>query len=493
MKITLPKLRASRIAVKDDALDLCRKALEFRDKSNYDAAQRTMRPLWKRVGAWPDIEGLPAPVAAEVLLTVGILTGSIGSKDEIKDAQETAKNLITESITLYESLGDVTMIATARAELAYCYWREGALDDARVMFNQAIQRLTLEGKPRAKAILRLAIVEWSASRCSDSFRLLTDNAALFKKITNHAVRGSYHNQLALAFRHLATTEKRDEYFHEAIREYEQADHDLKLAQNTTFRALVKNNVGFLLFTLCRYKEAQKYLEDARRLTVVTRNKVRTAQIDETRAQVFLAENKFAEAENAARQAAVSFEKNGRHCLLSEALVTQGIALAQLDKAEHAEFTFQRAIEVAHRAGAVNVAGMAALTMIEQLEGLSPKVMIAAYQRAHSWLCDSQSIEMLRRLNAAAYQTFLCLHGEMDADEALEILLNKPPNLQREVLKYERNLVRQALLRAEGSITRAAAMLGMTHQGLAYVIDNRHKDLLPERSPVRRRARKDQSE
>lgn len=206
MKIAFPKIGASRTSVKEDALDLCRKALDFRDKGNYDAAQRTMLPLWKRVGTRPEIEGLPAPVAAEVLLSVGILTGSIGSKDEIKDAQETAKNLITESITLYESLGDVTKIATARAELAYCYWREGALDDARVMFTQAIQRLTLEGNTRAKAILRLSIVEWSASRFSDAFKLLTDNAALFKKITNHAVKGAYHNQLALAFRHLATTE-----------------------------------------------------------------------------------------------------------------------------------------------------------------------------------------------------------------------------------------------------------------------------------------------
>jgi tetratricopeptide (TPR) repeat protein len=394
--------------------------------------------------------------------------------------------MITESITLYESLGDVTKVATARAELAYCYWREGALDDARVMFIQAIQRLTLEGNTRAKAILRLAIVEWSASRFSDAFKLLTDNAVLFKKITNHAVRGSYHNQLALAFRHLATTEKRDDYFQEAIREYERADHDLKLAQNVTFRALVKNNVGFLLLTLSRYREAHKYLEEARRLTVSTRNKVRTAQIDETRAQVFLAENKFAEAENAAHQAAISFEKNGRLCLLSEALVTQGIALAELNKAEQAEFTFQKAIEIAHQVGALNIAGMAALTLIERVDQLSPKVIMAAYERAYDWLSTSQSIEMLQRLNAAAHRTFVCLHGEMDADEALETLLNRPPDLQREVLKYERNLIRQALVRSDGSITRAAALLGLTYQGLGYVIESRHKDLIKDRTPIRRR-------
>jgi hypothetical protein len=31
---------------------------------------------------------------------------------------------------------------------------------------------------------------------------------------------------------------------------------------------------------------------------------------------------------------------------------------------------------------------------------------------------------------------------------------------------------------------------MSYQGLAYVIESRHKDLLKERSPIRRRVRKD---
>jgi hypothetical protein len=42
----------------------------------------------------------------------------------------------------------------------------------------------------------------------------------------------------------------------------------------------------------------------------------------------------------------------------------------------------------------------------------------------------------------------------------------------------------------GSVTRAAALLGMSYQGLAYVIESRHKDLLKERSPIRRRSRRD---
>jgi molybdenum-dependent DNA-binding transcriptional regulator ModE len=59
------------------------------------------------------------------------------------------------------------------------------------------------------------------------------------------------------------------------------------------------------------------------------------------------------------------------------------------------------------------------------------------------------------------------------------------------LKFEGGLIRQALAQANGSVTRAASLLSMSYQALAYVIQSRHKDLLKERSPVRRRSRKEQ--
>ena len=86
------------------------------------------------------------------------------AKIDVDGAQEAAKNLITESIRSYESAGDVKKVAAARVELAYCYWREGALNEARIMLNEALQKLTTEGNTRASALLSLAIVEWSAAR-----------------------------------------------------------------------------------------------------------------------------------------------------------------------------------------------------------------------------------------------------------------------------------------------------------------------------------------
>jgi hypothetical protein len=107
MNVILPKREFSHLAPNEEAILKCQAALELRDKSDYQAARAVMHPLWKRIGEPPDLKGLQAEVAAEVLLTVGILTSWIGSKEGIEHAQEIAKNLISESFGFYEVMGDM--------------------------------------------------------------------------------------------------------------------------------------------------------------------------------------------------------------------------------------------------------------------------------------------------------------------------------------------------------------------------------------------------
>ncbi len=509
MKITSPKLRTSHLTANEEALLRCQTALELKDKGDFEGARGAMGSLWGRIGDHPVLEGLYPSVAAEVLLCAGILTRWIGSRNQIKESQDIARDLISESINFYESTGDVRKVGAAQAELAYCYWREGALEEARIMFNEALKKLMTEGNTRANALLGLAVVEWSASRFSESLRILSDNASLFCKIPNQAIKGAYHSQLAMVLRELTPQEKPVDYFKRVLREYEEADYHFKLAHNIVFRADVKNNIGNVFRELGRFKEAHQYLEHARRLRTSVRDKVGIAQIDDTRAQVFIAEKKHKEAEAIAKNAVRVLEKSGHQCLLADALITQGIALARLQRIAQAQFTFQKAIEVAHQVGALNKAGIASLTLIEELEELSLDTLFAAYERASEWLAKSQSQDLLLRLNAAARRVFFRLRSELNApgataeaptaedgtakDAAAEgstdPLLNKPCDLPSEVLKFEGTLIRQALAKANGSLTRAASLLSMSYQALAYVLESRHKDLLKERTPIRRRSRR----
>jgi len=489
MNVTLPKRETFQLAPNEEAILKCRAALDLRDRSDYQGARDVMHPVWERVGERPELKGLHADARAEVLLTVGILTSWIGTKEGFENAQEIAKNLISESIGLYQELGDLTKVAACRAEIAYCYFREGALDEARIMLTEALQLLTAKGSTRARALLKLVIVEWSASRYKIALDLLTDNAALFKKITNHTIRGTYHNELGVVLKYLAESDpfNREKLLQQALREYKEADHHFHLAKNKVFSVCVKNNVGLTLLKLHRFKDAHKYLEHARRLSVSTKNKVQTAVIDENTAQVLVAEGKLKEAEAIARHAVRVLDKTGHQGFLADALITHGIALARLDKTEQAQFTLQRAVNTAQQVGALNKAGIAALTLIEEIEDLAPDVLDVAYDRASEWLATSQSQEVLQRVIAVSKKVRANPSVEVDAENATGVLLDTKCDLTQEKLKHERELIRQALAKVGGRLTRAASLLGMTYQGLAYIIEKRHPDLLKERSPIRRRS------
>lgn len=486
MRTASLKLELSQLPANDRALLMCRTALELKDRGDYEGAQEIMRPLWNRVGERPETTGLHPSVVAEILLCAGILTRWISGKNELVEVGETARDLISESITYYESAGDLTKVAAARAELAYCYWKGGALDEARIMFTEALQKLTTAGNTRANALFGLSAVEWSAARYREALRILTENASLFKKITNHTTKGAYHLQLAMVLRKLATAENKAAQLRRVISEYKEADHHFKLAHNSVFRAHVKNNIGNVLREQSRFKDAREYLDHARRLTVNLRDKVKTAQVDESRAQLFIAERKYAEAESAARSAARTFEKSGHQCFLAEALISQGIALARLKQSDRAQYSFQRAIEVAHLAGALNIAGLAALTLIEEVDQFPPDTLSDAYKHAGEWLADCQSQELLLRFKAAGIKLASELRSEPKPQSTTELLYSKGCHLPEEVLKFERALISQMLARVNGKVSYAAKLLGVSYQRLASIIETRHKDLLKERTPVRRR-------
>ncbi len=418
----------------------CQLAKELEDKGKHEEARQAIGELWQRLGERPKIEGLEPRTAAEVLLRVGVLTGWLGSKQQIPDAQETAKDFISESISTFESLG-YEKVAEAQTELALCYWRSGDYDEARLILNEVLAKLKTEDEVKAKALIRLAMVEYSESRFSEALEILLDNADLFETITNPALKGSRHNNLANLWMEMSKSKNREDYTDRAFVEFAAASYYFEQAGHNSYLANVENNLGYLYFKAEKLNEAHEHLERARRIMLGLKDKIALGQCEETRACVFLSEGRNVEAEKAARSAVMALEKSRQQDLLAEALITHGTALARLGFYSQAYATLQQAIEVAQAAGALSHAGKAALILMEELgEHLSP-----------------------RKVKTLAGR-----------------------NLIEEVRRYEGDLIKQALITSEGSVTQAARLLGVTHQRLIYIIENRHKDLLSLRTPAKPR-------
>lgn len=126
-------------------------------------------------------------------------------------------------------------------------------------------------------------------------------------------------------------------------------------------------------------------------------------------------------------------------------------------------------------GALSNAGRATLSMIEEHgeARLSDVEIYQTYRRADKWLAVTQDAEDIARLRACARIVILKLYGP-DLDEYF--------TLPETVLKYEARFIEQALEEENGSISRAARRLGLSHQTLGAIIHSRHKNLQGKRSP-----------
>ncbi|HYP00398.1 MAG TPA: tetratricopeptide repeat protein [Pyrinomonadaceae bacterium] len=488
---TLVKHLENRTLSSDELAQLrCQIAADFEHKGDYESAREALAELWQGMGERPSLKGLSELTAAEVLLRAGSLSGYLGSVGQIEGAQEKAKDLISESIRRFQALGEITRVAAAQSELGFCYRRAGAYDDARVVYQEALKGLAdgIEIELRAKILLRLVIVESLSGRYNDSLRILTDETEFFQKSTNDFLKGKFHNELALTLMFLGEAEHRPDYLDRSIIEFTAASFHFEQAGHTSYRARAENNLGFLLHTVGRHDEAHEHLTRARHLFISLNDRGSVAQVDETRARVLLAQGKMREAESAIREAVRVLSTGGEQGLLAEALTTQGRILSKIGNFVESLDTLRSAADLGEQAGAVEDAGRALLTLIEEhAERISEHDMLETYLRANNLLKETQDAETISRLRACAVGIVSARRAVL-SQRRVRSLVDFWANfdLNEVVHAYEARYVRRALIDSQGSITRAARLLGLHHHAtLAAMLDEargRHKELAHLRTP-----------
>jgi tetratricopeptide (TPR) repeat protein len=476
-------------AVAEDVIPLCELAKNFEEAGEFNQAAEILRPFWSGISNRPVTKSLEEKAQAELLLRTGTLTGWLGSAKQVPGAQEKAKDLISESAALFERLVLPEKVAEARVDLSICYWREGALDEARVTLRLVLDDLKESGSDqRLRALLNSALVEWTATRDQDALQICTDAAPLFQASSNNALKGKFHNTFGGVLKNLGIARNREDYIDRALVEFAAASYHFEQAGHNRFLARVENNVGFLFATIRRFEEAHEHLKRARALHISVGDHGGAAGAEDTRAQAFLLEGKYDEAERLARRAVDVLRQGGEQAVLAEALTTYGRALARLKQTNVAKVALDQALDISQTVGNPDRGGIAAITAIEELsDSLPVDVLHNYYRTAEKLLSNSQNLSVKTRLGECARRVLTLVLANAASTETVPPL--QPGfSLDSEVLRYESNLIRRALEESGGSVTRAARLLGVTHQGLAFILNGRHSDLLSIRTPVKRRRR-----
>jgi CheY-like chemotaxis protein len=469
----------------------CRLAKEFEKAGEYESATDALAEFWQDSDETPTLNGLDEATTAEILLRCGALTRCLASS-RATHGQEAAKNLITQAIEIFEKLGMSSRAAEAHSDLALCYWREGAYDEARIHLENALTSLGDENSDvRAILLLRSGVVAMCSRRLNDALRLYEKAAPLLEQSQDHALKGAFHNEFGLVLKTMALPENRVDYLDRALIQYTAASFHFEQAGNTRYQGSVENNLGFLFLNLSRFSDAHSHLNRARNLFIQLDDVGTVAQVDETRARAMLAEGNLREAERIIRSAVRVLERGGQQALLAEALTTHGTILARQGNHARARALLQRAIDMAENCGDLEAAGRARLSIIEELSNQThPQQLVAIFHEAARVLEKSQDAAAGRRLLDSSLTIIEALLAEQNEETELPADDSWTGfSLKREMKKIEARFIQHALRDAGGSVSKASRILGFKHhQSLISLLDKRHKDLAGLRSTRRRRAR-----
>jgi tetratricopeptide (TPR) repeat protein len=471
------RLKAAESAVFSDVMEICNTAKQQEDAGEYVDAARSMGEWWRGVGIRPDVDKLSAGKKAAILSRVGALSGWMGSMQQIPESQEKAKDLISEGANLFEAIHDLDNWAEARSDLAVCYWREGALDEARIVLNDVLGgEFNFSPELKSKILLRFVTVEVSAMHYETASVLINQVASLMKKKENPLLLGKFYFYRAFITRRQAEEKNQLDLLTSSIEDYHLAAEFYQKVGHLQFIASVEINLGYVFLTLNRYIEAHSHFDAALEILAHQKDKRLAASVYDNKARTFIAQGKLSDAELAALTSVNMLKEGGEASVLAESLTTLAIVLNRGGNIDKAIDTFNEAKDTALVVGDSESAGNAVLTYIEELQAeLTPIVFRQLFLEASELLENSP-----KRSNAKRLLNLVIKHFEKDNPASLlkkEKYFNwKNFCLPKAINNYERELILKALTEAGGRVTKAASLLGVSHQNLSIAMHQRHKDL-----------------
>jgi tetratricopeptide (TPR) repeat protein len=471
------RLKAAELAMVSDVVKLCNIAKQLEDAGEYADAARSMGEWWKGIGTRPKVDKLSAGKQAAILSRVGALSGWLGSMQQIPDSQEKAKDLISEGANLFEGIHEWADWAEARSDLAVCYWREGAFDEAKIILQDVLGgEFEFSPELQAKILLRSMNVEISTRHYEKAMFLINQAAPLIEGTGNNLLRGKFYFHRALILRSQAEDESNPKYYISSIADYGYASTYYKKAKHDGYVAMTENNIGNVFRLLGDFKNAHLHLDKALQMYENLKDKGRAALVYDNKARVLIAQRKLSDAELAALTSVNMLREGGEKATLAESLTTLGMVLTRGGALKQAIRTFEEAKETALEVGDRESAGNALLTHIEEFQpNLSPIVFRSLYLEADGLLKNSPKAGTVNRLQRIARR-------QLETEGAETVFETEKPfswikfSLPEAMRLYERSFILKALNESRGRVTKAARLLGVSHQNLSIILHQRHKDL-----------------
>jgi DNA-binding winged helix-turn-helix (wHTH) protein len=376
---------------------LCAIVRDQLDIGNYEAGYKILQPWWS-FGNSPRIDGLTPVCCADLLLTAGEVATFFASSVQLFRGQRHAEQLLNGAIALFEQLGFAKRAIEGRIALAMCFHRQGLFDLSNSTLVRVLEDLTEEDRDlRSLALFRLGSLERNAGRVKDALASLLQ-ATHIAESCGVWMKGRCYLELASIHKALTISEAVSPHFDQAMDFYLRAIDQFGAVGHYRYVAIVENNIGLLLLGVKSYEESEEHLLRSRRIFEALSDNLRSAQVNDTLARLYIETRKYPEAQQAIENAIETFELADGEMLLAEALITSGILAVKQLRHSIAKKSFEAACRVAERCGDNECAGRALLSMFEELSSrLEYAENVEVVGKLKKLLATTQQTHLLTRV------------------------------------------------------------------------------------------------
>lgn len=318
---------------------LCRKLFKLERSGKYEEALAEVKYLWPDTRYLPNIEGFEKRDAAEILLRCGSLFGFLGHFKLLSGAQEKSKNLLDHARRHFLDIYDVEKIVECENYIALAYWRTGEFDAANAYIEEALSHdLPFSNRTGLYTLIINNLINFALKRYQENLESFPAWEKFFLNCKDNYLIGEFYN-------HYAITEKNLGYDAKAVVHYELARHYHSKSGNKIHLGSIENNISLLYKNESNFAQAHTAIDSAINLFNQIKYRAREGFAFETKAQIYFAEAKYAEALHTIEHSVRLLEESENSSYLTEAYLTNAKILLYLDNFSSAVLILTKAVEL----------------------------------------------------------------------------------------------------------------------------------------------------
>jgi tetratricopeptide (TPR) repeat protein len=413
-----------------DVINLIEEARNAELCRDTDSLRKILQIVWEDNNRVPDFAEYEPVIRAELLRLCGFYLTFHGRSRNLTDFHLRAKDLLTNAIDIFQTEGLVDKAAESKINLAFCFWNSGEVEECEAFlslvendFNEnKLHPVYLQTK-----INRMMLLCW-CERFDEAFAVAKEISPSMPYCSDSRLKIMFNFEAAILFHHNSKHTDAMFYFTEAIRL-------AKDNNNLHLLALTYNNLSLLYLDLKIFEEAHAFSVKSLDILKKMNHTGWIPHILDSRALIYLGENKSNEALEAVEAALIYFFKGEDYKGLTASLWTKVQCLFRLRRAEDAFIVFSKLEDIASK----NIGEVAVRKFAKKLT------------------------------------------------EEVYVLRNLP--LAEESAEFKKSRVARALVEANGTVGAAAKILGLkSHQALSDILNKQFPGLLQELGFSRRARR-----